>query len=219
VTRAVALACLLLLASAARGDEQPQPPAEPAGPPKTSAEAADRLGLKFTPGAELVITSDEAEGVKAADGRQTVVFTKRVKARQGDMNLTCDWLQAIYPPTAAGHPDKINAKGSVVITQGTNQALCTEAQVDNVACTAECHSGSNQASLHRATDDVLADTIYFDLCKSTVKAVGNVSVRVRQTDPNAPTPAPAAETKPSAPSPTPARKGKAPAAAGNGTGG
>jgi len=208
VTRAAALACLVVLAWAARADTPaPAPPAPPSEPPKTSAEAADRLGLKFTPGAELVITSDEAEGVKAADGRQTVVFTKRVKARQGDMNLTCDWLQAIYPPTAAGHPDKINAKGSVVITQGTNQALCTEAQVDNVNCTAECHSGGDQASLHRATDDVLADTIYFDLCKSTVKAVGNVSVRVRQTDPNTPSATPATGTTPApakAPAPAPA---------------
>jgi lipopolysaccharide export system protein LptA len=206
MTRAVALALLLLLAPAVRADEAPQPAPQPTEPPKTSAEAADRLGLKFTPGAELVITSDEAEGQKSTDGRQTVVFTKHVKARQGDMNLECDWLQAIYPPTAAGHPDKINAKGSVVITQGTNQALCTEAQVDNVACTAECHSGGNQASLHRATDDVLADTIYFDLCKNTVKAVGNVSVRVRQTpDEKKPAAAPAAAPAP-APSPAPAAK-------------
>jgi hypothetical protein len=129
------------------------------------------------------------------------------------MHMTCDWLQAIYPPTAAGHPDKINAKGSVVIVQGTNTALCTEAQVDNVACTAECHSGGDQASLHRATDDVLADTIYFDLCKSTVKAVGNVSVRVRQVpDEKKPDGAPAA-TPAAAPAPAP---GPAPAKASGG---
>ena len=71
--------------------------------------------------------------------------------------------------------------GSVVITQGTNQAKCTEAEIDNVACTAECHSQGNKAQLLRNTDDVEADTIYFDLCKGTVKAVGNVTVRVRQT--------------------------------------
>jgi lipopolysaccharide export system protein LptA len=186
------LAALLLCfaaASAAAAADTPKPaapapatdPNKPAEPPKTSSEAAERLGLKFTKDAELLITSDEAEGVKAPDGRQTVVFTKHVKARQGDMNLECDWLQAIYPPTNAGHPDKINAKGSVVITQGTNQAKCTEAQIDNVACTAECHSQGNQAQLLRNTDDVVADTIYFDLCKGTVKAVGNVTVRVRQT--------------------------------------
>ena len=192
MTRALAALLLFLgAASAAVAADAPKPAAPapapattetaPAEPPKTSSEAAERLGLKFTKDAELLITSDEAEGVKAANGRQTVVFTKHVKARQGDMNLECDWLQAIYPPTNAGHPDKINAKGSVVITQGTNQAKCTEAEIDNVACTAECHSQGNKAQLLRNTDDVEADTIYFDLCKGTVKAVGNVTVRVRQT--------------------------------------
>jgi len=182
VTRAAALALLLLVALAARADEPPlpAPAAQPTEPPKTSSEAAERLGLKFTANAELLITSDEAEGQKAPDGRQTVVFTKHVKARQGDMNLDCDWLQAIYPPTNAGHPEKINAKGSVVITQGTNKAHCAQAQIDNVACTAECHSSGEQAKLDRGTDDVVADTIYFDLCKGTVKAVGNVTVHVRE---------------------------------------
>jgi len=180
----MALAAMLLLAAPVRADDPPAAaPAAPApapAPPKTSSEAAERLGLKFTPNAELLITSDEAEGVKSQDGRQTVVFTKRVRAHQGDMHLECDWLQAIYPETNNGHPDKIAAKGSVVITQGTNEARCTEANIDNVACTAECHSSGNKASLRRGTDDVEADTIYFDLCKGTVKAVGNVSVRVRE---------------------------------------
>src|SRR5262245_63610755 len=98
----------------------------------------ERLGLRFTRDAELVITSDEAEGVKAPGGRESVVFTKHVKARQGDMQLDCDWLEAVYPQGAAGRPDKIAAKGSVVITQGTNEARCSEARIDNVACTAEC---------------------------------------------------------------------------------
>jgi lipopolysaccharide transport protein LptA len=179
VTRAgVALALFVTLA-AGRGA------AEDA---KDSSQAAERLGLKFTRNAELVITSDEAEGVKHEGGRQSVVFTKHVKARQGDMNLESDWLEAIYPAETAHRPDNISAKGAVVITQGTNVAHCMEAQIDNVACTAECRSTGSKATLQRGTDDVEADVIYFDLCKGTVKAVGGVQVRVREKPGETPTP-------------------------------
>lgn len=164
---------------------------------KTPGQAVERLGLKFTPNAELVITSDEAEGVKAAGGRESVVFTKHVRARQGDMKLECDWLEAIYPHEAAHRPDNISAKGAVVITQGTNEAHCMEAHIDNVACTAECRSTGSKATLRRGSDDVEADTIYFDLCKGTVKAVGGVQIRVREkpADTPAPQPTPAGPAK------------------------
>jgi lipopolysaccharide transport protein LptA len=194
---ALAIAVALGLAAGASRADDPSP-----GPaPKSSAEAAERLGLRFTRDAELVITSDEAEGTKAENGRESVVFSKHVKARQGDMQLESDWLEAIYPQATAGRPDKISAKGAVVITQGTNQARCTEAQIDNVACTAECRSSGTKATLHRGTDDVEADTIYFDLCKGTVKAVGNVQIRVREKPAETPAapPAPAAGPTPTAP--------------------
>jgi lipopolysaccharide export system protein LptA len=172
---AVGIALVTALALAATGAfaDEPKPPAAP-------ASSIERLGLKFTRDAELIITSDEAEGVKAAGGRESVVFTKHVRAHQGDMNLECDWLEAVYPQAAAGRPDKISAKGSVVITQGTNEARCSDAHIDNVACTAECRSQGAKATLRRGTDDVEADTIYFDLCKGTVKAVGSVQIRVRE---------------------------------------
>lgn len=191
MTRAVAAIALLvsLAVRASAADEAA----------KTPSQAVERLGLKFTPNAELVITSDEAEGVKGQGGRESVVFSKHVKARQGDMNLECDWLEAIYPPTAGHRPDKISAKGSVVITQGTNQAHCMEAQVDNVACTAECRSTGTKATLRRGTDDVEADTIYFDLCKGTVKAVGSVQIRVREKPEDTPAPQPPTEPGSAAP--------------------
>jgi lipopolysaccharide export system protein LptA len=170
--RAALVLALALGAVSARADDPNAAPAQDSG--------AERLGLKFTRDQELIITSDEAEGVKSEGGRESVVFTKNVKARQGDMNLVCEWLEAIYPQAAAGRPDKISAKGSVVIVQGTNEAHCSEAHIDNVACTAECRSEGSKATLHRGTDDVEADTIYFDLCKGTVKAVGSVQIRVRE---------------------------------------
>jgi len=185
-TRAALVLAAALAALPARAEDvKPSPttaPAPSASTPNAGTPNAgmERLGLKFSRDQELIITSDEAEGVKAPGGRESVVFTKHVKARQGDMNLVCDWLEAIYPEAAAGRPDKITAKGSVVIVQGTNEAHCSEAHIDNVACTAECHSEGTKATLHRGTDDVEADTIYFDLCKGTVKAVGNVEIRVRE---------------------------------------
>jgi len=209
VTR-VAAACALALALAAgtsRGADPNAPspaPAAAAAPGARPPDAVDRLGIKFSKTAELVITSDEAEGVKDPDGKETVIFTKNVKAKQADMVLDCDWLKAMYPDPGAGRPDHIYAKGNVVLTQNTNVAHCVEAEIDNVACTAECRSQGSKATLHRDSDDVEGDTIYFDLCKGTVKAVGNVEVRVRQKpqDPNAPAPTPAA-------SPAPAAKPKA----------
>lgn len=162
-------AALLALALSARAQE-----------PRSTAAAVDRLGLRFTPNAELVITADEAEGMKSESGQESVVFSKRVRATQGDMRLECDWLEAIYPTGASGRPDRITARGSIVMTQGTNQARCMEAFVDNVACTAECRSEGTRASLRRGVDDVEANSIYFDLCKGTVRAVGDVVIRVRE---------------------------------------
>ena len=148
--------------------------------PKSPGAAAERLGLRFTPNAELVITADEAEGVKTEAGQESVIFSRHVRASQGDMSLECDWLEAVYPKDASGRPDRITARGSVVITQGSNQARCAEASVDNVACTADCKSVGTRATLRRGSDDVEANAIYFDLCKGTVRAVGDVLIRVRE---------------------------------------
>ncbi len=180
LARAALALAFALAAVHARADE-PKPPPAP-------ASSIERLGLRFTRDAELIITSDEAEGIKAPGGRESVVFSKHVKANQGDMRLECDWLEAVYPQAAAGRPDKISAKGSVVIVQGTNEAHCSEAHIDNIACTAECKSEGAKATLRRGTDDVEADTIYFDLCKGTVKAVGGVQIRVREKPGDTPTP-------------------------------
>jgi lipopolysaccharide export system protein LptA len=209
---AVLCALALALAAGANAADPGAAPATAADPNAAASarppDAVDRLGIKFSKTSELVITSDEAEGVKDQDGKETVIFTKNVKAKQADMVLDCDWLKAMYPDPSAGRPDHIYAKGNVVITQNSSIAHCVEAEVDNVACTAECRSQGTKATLHRETDDVEGDTIYFDLCKGTVKAVGNVQVKVRQKpheDPNSPSPAPAA---PGA-APAPAEKPKA----------
>ncbi len=170
------------LASQALGEE-----------PKSTGEAVDRLGLRFTPNAELVITADLAEGMKAESGQESVVFSQNVRATQGDMKLECEWLEAVYPKNASGRPDRITARGSVVMTQGMNQARCNEASVDNVACTAECKSAGERASLRRGQDDVEANSIVCDLCKGTVRAVGDVLIRVRERPGETPQP-----TKPEA---------------------
>jgi len=221
---AAVCAVALALAAGSSAAGPTAPPASSAEPnaaapaPARSPDAVDRLGIKFSKTSELVITSDEAEGVKDQDGKETVIFTKNVKAKQADMVLDCDWLKAMYPDPSAGRPDHIYAKGNVVITQNSSIAHCVEAEVDNVACTAECRSQGTKATLHRETDDVEGDTIYFDLCKGTVRAVGNVQVKVRQKpreDPNSPAPAapavaPASGATPApAPAPAPAAKPKA----------
>jgi lipopolysaccharide export system protein LptA len=172
----IAAAALVLLLAIPALAEDPQSPKSPSSP----SDTAERLGLRFTPNAELVISSDEAEGMKTEKGQESVIFSKRVRAHQGDMSLECDWLEAVYPQSAGGRPDRITARGAVVITQGANQARCTEASVDNVACTAECRSSGQRATLHRGADDVEANAIYFDLCKGTVRAVGDVLIRVRE---------------------------------------
>ncbi|MGH9885786.1 MAG: LptA/OstA family protein [bacterium] len=186
---AAALVILIAVPALRAAADDPKTPGSP-------SDTAERLGLRFTPNAELVIASDEAEGVKTEKGQESVVFSKHVRARQGDMNLECDWLEAVYPQSAGGRPDKITARGAVVITQGTNQARCTDAAVDNIACTAECTSAGQRATLHRGADDVEANAIYFDLCKGTVRAVGDVLIRVRERPPEKPAEPPPAAAPP-----------------------
>jgi hypothetical protein len=99
-------------------------------------------------------------------------------------------------------PDKISAKGAVVITR-RESVRCSEAIVDNVARTAECRSSGGRAVLRRGTDDVEANAIYFDLCKGTVRAVGEVVIRVREKPDQAP-----AQTPDSGPAQTPAGPGE-----------
>jgi lipopolysaccharide export system protein LptA len=184
--RAAGLALALLVATHARAEE-----------PKSAGEAVDRLGLRFTPNAELVITADVAEGTKTPTGQESVTFSKNVRASQGDMRLAADWLEAVYPKNASGRPDRITARGSVVMSQGANEARCSEASVDNVACTAECKSAGERASLRRGQDDVEANSIFFDLCKGTVRAVGDVLIRVRERPGETPpAPAPATPAQP-----------------------
>ena len=97
------------------------------------------------------------------------------------MRLECDWLEAIYPQAAAGRPDKITAQGL-----GRDRAGHERGALQRGA--------HRQRRLHRRVQERRArrrrsaaepttsrpNTIYFDLCKGTVRAVGDVLIRVRE---------------------------------------
>ncbi len=178
---AVLVAGLILLPGSARTEEA----ASGTDPARASA-AAERLGLAVDASAPMTIEADELEASQADDGRDRVVFEKRVKVAQGGMVLHCDWLEAIYPPRvegeSGGQPQRITARGQVRIEQGGNVARCSEAVFNNQACSAECTASEGRATLSRGEDLISADRIFFDLCDGVLKARGKVLIETRPVD-------------------------------------
>ncbi len=154
-------------------------PATPPDAPRTGDQAAERLGFAVSPDAPLEINSGELEVKPDRGGGRRVVFRQDVIAVQSDLRLSCDWLEAAYPKSGAGNPERVTARGHVRIVQAANTALCQEAVFDNLACTATCTGASQRARLQRGDDVIEADRIQFDLCKGLVKASGDATVRVQ----------------------------------------
>jgi lipopolysaccharide export system protein LptA len=175
------LAIALLLAGLA--------PAIRAGAEPPSS-AVDRLGLAVKSGEPLQIRADTLEALPDSSGRDRVVFEQNVSVSQGDMELRCDWLEALYPPRpegssspVGGQPERITARGHVRILQAGNEAHCSEAIFDNQTCSAECTARDGRATLRRGSDVIEADRIQFDLCKGVLKALGDVVIRTQGTRP------------------------------------
>ncbi len=164
------LATLLVASSAPAQEETAPTPAE---------SAAARLGIQIQSGGEMNIRSAELTAERDESGAERIVFEKNVVVDQGDLQITCDWLEAIYLDGAGGQADRITARGSVRILQAGREALCTDAAFDNVEQTMECTARTGKARLTRGEHVIKADRIYFDLKTGKFRASGGVQIEVR----------------------------------------
>ncbi len=147
-------------------------------------EAASRLGLALDSGAEMSIRSDELELMRSDDGQERVVFRNAVTAVQGSLEITCDWLEAVYPADSSrseggsGGPDRITARGGVQIRQQGVELWCAEATFDRRTQRALCRGGTQGARLRRAGGVVTGKEIHFDGRTGIFKVRGDASVTI-----------------------------------------
>ena len=140
---------------------------------------AQRLGLSVSRDAPITITSDELDLARGENGLEQVVFRRNVRVVQGDLRLSCDWLQAEYPDGAGGRPERIVARGAVRMLQQGSEVRCTEAIFNADACEAVFTSSKGPAELRRGDNVIKGDKIVFDLCTGFLKVRGSARVDVK----------------------------------------
>ncbi len=153
--------------------------AGPAAAQDLRDQTMGRLGLEVDRGAPITISAEEFDAVRDEDGAERVVFRRKVRLQQGDLHLSCDWLEALYPDGAGGRPARITARGSVALRQADTEVHCTEALFDDAACSVRCASTTGPAVLRRGDDVVEGREIHFDLCKGLVKVRGGGMVTIQ----------------------------------------
>lgn len=159
-------------------------PAVGADEPVAAQAAVARLGLDLESAAEMSIRSEELELLRADDGQERVVFRDGVRAVQGSLEITCDWLEAVYPAAGdgsdpgSGGPERITARGSVRIRQQGVELECAEAIFDRATQRAVCRGGTRQARLRRPGGVVTGREIEFDGRTALFKVRGSASVTI-----------------------------------------
>lgn len=153
--------------------------ATPATAQQAAEAAAERLGIRLPKGSDMRINSAELEAERGDDGTERVVFQREVRVVQADLQIDCDWLEAIYLQGAKGQADRITARGSVTLRQAEIEARCTDAVFDNAGQTLLCTASKGKAELRRAKDIIRADRIHFDLKSGRFRASGGVEVEMR----------------------------------------
>jgi lipopolysaccharide export system protein LptA len=198
VTRGIALVVSLWLASCvAMGDEEQaseapaaeqasvaEPaPAEAEKPKKSSPSEglASDLGIMIDPTKPMDIRAEEFEAGRSPSGGDIITFRRQVVAKQEDMLLRCDWLQAIYPP-GGGNPTKISARGDVKLTQTGRELSCQDLAYDAENCRVLCTS--DPAVVRRGEDEMRGREIELDLCKGTVIVRGDAIIQLKPAPPS-----------------------------------
>jgi lipopolysaccharide export system protein LptA len=158
----------------------PGRPSEGAGAEAATAQG-DGIGLALLPAARrddpISINSDELEVLPQAGGRR-LVFSRNVEVLQGDISLTADRLEAVYPP-GASQPDLLLASGRVRVSQGDRRGSCEEARYERASQTIVCRG---RAEVVQGCDRVRGEEIEFDLEHERVKVSGAASVVIQPED-------------------------------------
>lgn len=132
------------------------------------------LGLTIRKDAPLNIRSNELEAVQEGKSRR-FVFTGDVKVTQGDLALTAERLDAFYPD-GASQPDRLVAKGRVVVTQQDKRASCDEATFLNQARRVLCRGN---AEMSQGQDRVRGQEIELHLDTNKMYVRGGAEVRIQ----------------------------------------
>jgi lipopolysaccharide transport protein LptA len=114
------------------------------------------------------IRAAQLEAVEQDDGGRRIRFDGSVEVVQEDLVLRAREIEAIYPP-GAREPERLVARGDVVVEQRGREARCDEAvylrQERRVDCT-------GNASLREGEDQVSGREIAFDLAAEKLVVTG-----------------------------------------------
>jgi lipopolysaccharide transport protein LptA len=156
------------------------PRAVAAAPSQEPAPEAPRRQEPFGFGAgdaPLTIESDELEAYQK-QGTRRLLFSKNVRVTQGDLRLTSAELEALYPADSS-QPDRLTARGNVILVQGTRTARCDTAIYDRASAELICQGGA----VYREGDNRLSgDVIEIDLTTERVRVRGGASVLIEPED-------------------------------------
>lgn len=123
--------------------------------------------------APISIQSDELEAFEGSEQRR-FVFTGNVRAEQGKLTLRSERLEAFYPD-GASRPERIVARGRVVMEESGRRATCDQAVFhrgeERVICTGD-------AQLEQGCDRVRGEEIVFHLDTEVMQVKGSADVRI-----------------------------------------
>jgi lipopolysaccharide transport protein LptA len=121
--------------------------------------------------APVVIQAGELEATDR-DDRRVLVFRRNVEVKQGTLQLTAGELSAVYP-SGSSQPSRLEAKGGVVVREGTREARCERVVYDRPARRLDCFG---KASMQDGNDRIEGTSIGFDLARRSVAVGGGTEV-------------------------------------------
>jgi len=124
----------------------------------------------------ITITADELEA-RDNEGTRNLAFRRGVQVQQGPLTLSADVLEAVYV-SGESQPRELEARGSVVIREGTRRARCEHARYDRPAQKLVCRG--RPAELWDADDRLAGGTIAFDLARKSVRVEGGTEVELHR---------------------------------------
>jgi lipopolysaccharide transport protein LptA len=150
--------------------EPPVPPVEKAQAQKAGAATA----AGFDSDAPITIKSDVLD-VFEERGQRRFVFAGNVRAKQADLAIRSEKLEAFYPP-GGSQPDRIVAIGSVTMKQAGRSARCAQATFyrkdDRIVCIGDV------AEVEQGCDVVRGREIVFHTASQLLKVNGAADVRI-----------------------------------------
>jgi lipopolysaccharide export system protein LptA len=144
-------------------------------PAASAGNSRAPFGFDFGGGDEpLAIESEELEVVQK-DGRRRLVFSKNVRVRQGELQLSSALLEAVYPDDG-GQPDRLVAEGDVQLAQGNQKAHCDRLDYDRLNERLVCRGN---AWFQDGENRLSGEVIHIDLRADKVKVKGGATVLIQ----------------------------------------